>query len=72
MDQYRIFKIMERVWLGFAVITLLLGAWFLSKGQWEPAKFPFFVAACCFVLFGLRRYQRKKIEKSMENKNRKQ
>ena len=70
-NQYKIFKIMERVWLACAVLSLLFGTWFLSKGDWDQAKFPLFVTFCCGILFGLRRYQRKRLEKAMEDKNRK-
>jgi hypothetical protein len=70
-NQYTIFKIMERVWLTCAVAMLLWGAWYLSKGDWDQAKFPLFVSFCCGILFALRRYQRRKLGRAMEEKNRK-
>jgi len=64
MNQYRIFLIMERVWLVLAILAFLFGAWFASQGKWDLSKMPFFCTFCAAILFGLRRYQRKKMEKS--------
>ncbi len=55
---------MERFWLAMAVISFLGGGWLASQGKWDQAKFPFFCTLCAAVLFGLRRYQRKKLERS--------
>ncbi len=63
MNQSRIFKIMEIIWLSIAIMASLSSAWLISKGNFDSARFPLFTAFCAAVLFGLRRYQRKRIEK---------
>ncbi|MBX7202304.1 MAG: hypothetical protein K1X77_04465 [Bacteroidia bacterium] len=62
MNQHKIFLFMERFWLGLAVVTLLFGGWLASQGKWEQAKFPFFCTFCAMIVYGLRRYQRKRLE----------
>jgi uncharacterized membrane protein YozB (DUF420 family) len=71
MDQHKVFKYMERFWLVFAIFSLLFATWFITKGDFEQGKFPLFTAFCGGVLFGLRRYQRRKFEKAPEEKNKK-
>ncbi|MEX1189173.1 MAG: hypothetical protein WED33_07930 [Bacteroidia bacterium] len=68
MNQYKMFKFMERFWLVFAIFSLLFATWFISKGDWDQGKFPLFTAFCGGILFGLRRYQRKKAEGNPRNK----
>jgi uncharacterized membrane-anchored protein len=63
MNQSRIFRIMELVWLSVAVVAGLSSAWLISKGQIDSARYPLFVTFCGGVLFALRRYQRKRMEK---------
>jgi hypothetical protein len=67
MDQRRIFKIMEIVWLSIAIISALSAVWSFSKGDVDAGKYPLFVAFCAALLFSLRRYQRKRLEKSMND-----
>ncbi len=67
MDQRRIFKIMEIVWLSIAILSVLSSVWSFSKGDVDAGKYPLFVAFCAALLFSLRRYQRKRLEKSMSN-----
>lgn len=67
MDQRRIFKIMEIVWLSIAILSALSSVWNFSKGNVDAGKYPLFVAFCAALLFSLRRYQRKRLEKSMNN-----
>ncbi len=67
MDQHKMFKFMERFWLVFAIFSLLFATWFITKGNWDQGKFPLFTAFCGGILFGLRRYQRKRIEKAAKN-----
>ena len=69
MDQRRIFKIMEIVWLSIAILSALAAAWSFSKGNVDAGKYPLFVTFCAALLFSLRRYQRKRLEKSMNNSN---
>lgn len=63
MNQSRIFRIMELVWLSVAIVAGLSSVWLLSKGQTDSARYPLFVTFCGAVLFALRRYQRKRLEK---------
>jgi uncharacterized membrane protein YozB (DUF420 family) len=67
MDQKRIFKIMEIVWLSIAILSVLSAVWSISKGDIEAGKYPLFVTFCAALLFALRRYQRKRLEKSMND-----
>ena len=69
MDQRRIFKIMEIVWLSIAILSVLSSVWNFSKGDVDAGKYPLIVAFCAALLFSLRRYQRKRLEKSMSNSN---
>lgn len=69
MDQRRIFKIMEIVWLSIAILSVLSSVWSFSKGDVDAGKYPLFVAFCAALLFSLRRYQRKRLEKSMSSSN---
>lgn len=63
MEQHKLLKFMERFWLVFAVFTLLWAVWFISKGDFDQGKFPLFTSFCGWILFALRRFQRKKSEK---------
>lgn len=54
---------MERVWLTIAILSFLISAWFITKTDWSQAGMPMFVTVCALLLFALRRYQRKKLEK---------
>jgi len=67
MDQKRIFKLMEIVWLSIAVLSALSAVWSISKGDVDAGKYPLFVTFCAALLFSLRRYQRKRLEKSMND-----
>jgi hypothetical protein len=67
MDQRRIFKIMEIVWMSIAILSALSAVWSFSKGDVDAGKYPLFVAFCAALLFSLRRYQRKRLEKSMND-----
>ena len=67
MDQRRIFKIMEIVWTSIAILSALSAVWSFSKGDVDAGKYPLFVAFCAALLFSLRRYQRKRLEKSMND-----
>ena len=67
MDQRRIFKIMEIVWLSIAILSALAAVWSFSKGNVDAGKYPLFVTFCAALLFSLRRYQRKRLEKSMND-----
>jgi len=69
MDQRRIFKIMEIVWLSIAILSVLAAVWSFSKGNVDAGKYPLFVTFCAALLFSLRHYQRKRLEKSMNNSN---
>ena len=69
MDQRRIFKIMEIVRLSIAILSALAAVWSFSKGNVDAGKYPLFVTFCAALLFSLRRYQRKRLEKSMNNSN---
>jgi hypothetical protein len=63
MNQARIFRIMELVWLSIAIMAAISSTWLIIKGDIDAARFPLFVAFCAAILFALRRYQRKRIEK---------
>lgn len=63
MNQTRIFRIMELVWLCIAIISAISAIWTFNRGKADAAIFPLFVSFCALVLFGLRRYQRKRLEK---------
>jgi hypothetical protein len=39
----------------------------ISQGNFDQGKFPLFTSFCGWVLFGLRRYQRKNAEKKTAN-----
>ena len=67
MDQRRVFKIMEIVWLSIAILSVLSAVWSFSKGDVDAGKYPLFVAFCAALLFSLRRYQRKRLEKSLND-----
>jgi hypothetical protein len=67
MEQHKLLKFMERFWLAFAIITLLWAGWMISQGQFDQGKFPLFTSFCGWILFGLRRYQRKNAEKKTAN-----
>jgi uncharacterized membrane protein YozB (DUF420 family) len=67
MDQRRVFKIMEIVWLSIAILSVLSAVWSFSKGNVDAGKYPMFVAFCAALLFSLRRYQRKRLEKSIND-----
>ena len=69
MDQRRIFKIMEIVWLSIAILSALSAVWSFSKGDVDAGKYPLFVTFCAALLFSLRRYQRKRLEKSSNVSN---
>ena len=60
---------MEILWLSIAILSSLAAAWSFSKGNVDAGKYPLFVTFCAALLFSLRRYQRKRLEKSMNNSN---
>lgn len=68
MEQHKLLKFMERFWLFFAIATLLWAAWIFSKGDFDQARFPMFTSFCGWILFGLRRYQRRNAEKKNPNR----
>lgn len=67
MNQYKLFRFMEVFWLIMAVVFFLISAWFLTATRWDEAKFPLFCTFCASILYGLRRYQRIKMEKAGKN-----
>ena len=69
MDQRRLFRIMEIVWLCIALVSGLSAVWSFSKGNIDSGKYPLFVTFCASILFALRRYQRKRLENSSDNSN---
>jgi hypothetical protein len=54
---------MELVWLCIAIIAGISAVWTFNRGKTDSALFPLFVSFCALVLFSLRRYQRKRLEK---------
>jgi len=60
MNNYKLFRFLELFWLCIAILAAAAGAWMFHNHGVNEAKFPFFVAFVAAVLFGLRRYQRKK------------
>jgi len=69
MDQRRLFRIMEIVWLCIAIVSCMSAAWSMSKGDFDSGKYSLFVTFCASILFALRRYQRKRLENSSDNSN---
>ena len=67
MEQHKLLKFMERFWLVFAILTLVWSGWMISRGHFDQGKFPLFTSFCGWILFGLRRYQRKNAEKKTAN-----
>jgi len=63
MKQYHIFLIMERLWLSIAIACAAYSVWIFNQNGWEQAKLSFLFTFIAGVLFGLRRYQRKRSEK---------
>lgn len=63
MNQYKLMKFMERFWLVFSILALLMSAWYISKGDMQQATFPLITTFISGILFGLRRYQRLNMEK---------
>lgn len=63
MNQYKLMKFMERFWLVFSILSLLMASWYISKGDMGQATFPLITTFISGILFGLRRYQRLNMEK---------
>jgi hypothetical protein len=68
MNNYKIFRFLELLWLTIAICAALASAWLFHNEGLNQAKFPLFVTFVAGVLYGLRRYQRKRIFPDGENK----
>jgi hypothetical protein len=58
MNNYKVFRFMEILWLVIALAMAALSFWTLTTAKWDDAKFPLFATLCAGILYGLRRYQR--------------
>lgn len=67
MDNRKIFKILEYLWLGTAAIGLVVAVYFLIQGNADSAWYFFFVFLIGSVMFLVRRYQRRKQEEIMQS-----
>jgi len=65
MDNIKIFKIMERVWLVSAILLAALSIYIFATGKTEEVKMPLFGTFAAGLFYGLRRYQRIKAEKNL-------
>lgn len=68
MDPYKVFRFMERVWLIMALGFFLWSAWLLTATRWDEAKVPLFATVCATILYVLRRYQRRKMDRAIAEK----
>lgn len=67
MNKYH--KVMEYFWLVIGIITSIFAYNTYNSGQQEDMGFIMFMPIIAFVLFGLRRFHRLKLEKfDRENK----
>jgi hypothetical protein len=66
MDNVKIFRLMERVWLVFAILLAALSIYIIASGKTDEAKMPLFGTFAAALFYGLRRYQRKKAEKNIQ------
>lgn len=64
MNNLKVFKAMEWFWLVITVAMAGLTIGMLINASFDAAKMPLFGTFCSAVLYSLRRYQRKKTEKS--------
>jgi hypothetical protein len=62
MDNKKIFKALEYLWLCTAGISVVVTVYFLIKGDKDAAIYFFFVFLIGAAMFLTRRYQRKKQE----------
>lgn len=60
MNNYKIFRFLELFWLVIAICAALIAAWLFQTEGIDQAKFPLFVTFLAAVVYGLRRYQRKR------------
>ena len=68
MDNIKVFKLMERVWLSFAILLAALSIFLIATGKTGEVKMPLFATFAAGIFYGLRRYQRLKAEKTLKNK----
>ncbi len=66
MDNIKVFKIMERVWLVFAILLAALSIFLIATGKTEEVTMPLFATFAAVIFYGLRRYQRIKAEKNIQ------
>ncbi len=62
MDQRKIFKILEVIWLVIALMAACICVYFIITGDKDSGIFFFFFFLIGGIMFMLRRYQRKKQE----------
>jgi hypothetical protein len=66
MDQRKIFKTLEMIWLISAGISVLITVYFLITKDTDSALYFFFMFLIAGIMYLLRRYQRKGQEKKDE------
>ena len=63
MDQRKIFKALEYLWLVMAVLAVLMAVYFMIIKDSDSALYFFFVFLIGAVMYLIRRYQRRNQEK---------
>jgi hypothetical protein len=67
MDNKKIFRALEYLWLTTAAFSVIVTVYFLIKGDKDAAIYFFFVFLIGSVMYLTRRYQRKKQEERESN-----
>jgi hypothetical protein len=62
MNQYKVMRFMEIFWLSVAVAMALISIYLIITAEFDVAKVPLFATFSASILYGLRRYQRRKIQ----------
>lgn len=66
MDNIKVFRIMERVWLVFAILLAALSIFLIATGKTKEVTMPLIATFAAGIFYGLRRYQRIKAEKNIQ------
>lgn len=67
MDNKKIFRALEYLWLATAAFSVIVTVYFLIQGDRDAAIYFFFVFLIGGAMFLTRRYQRKKQEERENN-----
>lgn len=66
---YKMFKYKEYLWLGFAILSLIISVYELIQGTRDEAMYFIALTLLAGLFYSFNRYRRKKYDKEAELKN---